>query len=103
MSILDYPISAPYHYELETPALYTITIDGHVLYNDGSYAIVQVDKSSPEFLYFVFSFDEVCKISPKFNSIFSESKDVLRKKEYVLVDVDDTAPICRTQFFEEEE
>ena len=103
MAILDYPLCAPYHYEMEMPPFDIITIDGFVLYNDGNYAIIQVDKRYMEFDGFVFSFDEVCKISPKFNSIFSESKDVLRKKEYVLVDVDDTAPLCRTQFFEEEE
>lgn len=101
MSILDYPISAPYHYEIQTSGLYAITIDGHVLYNDGSYAIVQVDESSPEFELYVFNFDEVCKISPKFNSIFGEIKGIIRDKDYVLVDVDDTSPLCRTQFFEE--
>lgn len=102
MSILDYPIGAPFHFEMEMrvgdeldkivellnngePDM--ITMDGKVLFNDGTRAIVIIDSRFGEFDDWMLTFDQVCELSPKFREIFGRSSG-WQRHEFVCIDVD---------------
>lgn len=100
MSVLDYPIGAPFHFEMkfsdESDAIGEllnngepdmITMDGKVLYNDGTRAIVIIDSRLEEFEGWMLTFNQVCELSPKFRDIYGSLPD-WQKYEYVCVDVD---------------
>lgn len=64
-----------------------ITMDGKVLYNDGTRAIVIIDSRLEEFEGWMLTFNQVCELSPKFRDIYGSLPD-WQKYEYVCVDVD---------------
>ena len=103
MSVLDYPIGAPFHFEMEMkfsdesdaigellnngePDM--ITMDGKVLFNDGTRAIVIIDSRFIEFEEWMLTFDQVCELSPKFREIFGINSSGWQRYEYVCIDVD---------------
>ena len=102
MSVIDYPIGAPFHYELEMKTggvlddivrmvnngkLDIISMDGKVFYNDGTLAIIIIDSRFMEFEGWMLDFDQVCELSPKFRDFFG-SFPGLKKNEYVCIDVE---------------
>lgn len=102
MSVFDYPIGSPFHYEMEmksgdeVDALAKllndgkpdiITMDGRVLYNDGTRAVIVIDSRFEEFAFWMLSFKQVCKLSPKFQDIFGGMPG-WQNNEYVCIDVE---------------
>ena len=102
MSVLDYPLGAPFHYELEMkigdeiddivsvlnngePDM--ITMDGKVLFNDGVYAIVLIESRFEEFSDWLLTFGQACELSPGFRDAFCGSSG-LQRLEYVCIDVE---------------